>query len=664
MKFGVCYYPEHWDPSRWKMDAKMMRQAGISIVRIAEFAWALMEPQEGHFEWHWLDEAVDILSAEGLDVVLGTPTATPPAWLVRAHPEILPVDEHGARREFGSRRHYCPTSPVYRDYSRRIVSAMAERYGNHPGVTAWQIDNEFGDHETGRCYCPACAEAFRNWLRQKYCTLDALNQAWGNVFWSQIYTAWDQIEPPIRTVTVANPSHTLDYDRFSSTSFEEFQQQQVDILREVSPDRRLTTNFMGTYAELDYQRLQKPLDFISWDSYPTGQMDMLGDGLYFPWDQRPTFAYDVGDPYISGLGSDLTRSLKRQPYWIMEQQIGQINWANYNPGIRPGTMRLWAWHALASGAEAIVYFRWRACLYAQEQYHSGLLNHDASPAQGYRELVEMQSERADMDAWSEHPFTASAAILIDYADLWALQSQPHNRDYQYWRVIFRYYRAMQSLGLAVDLVAPTDDLTRYSLVIAPALLIGSGEKAKALTAYVSHGGTLLMGVRSGFKTPSSMATDQPLPGAYRTLTGAVVADWHSLPPGVGFNVKSAIEGLDGQIGTWMEQLLPDADVETLAQYTEGPFAGQAALTRHEVGKGKVWSMGWLPSHAQTRALLLSLCHNSGIQPVMDLPDGVIVSRRGDDLLLLNFTDQSQTVGKVIIHPREVAWVRSSQAGEA
>jgi beta-galactosidase len=298
---------------------------------------------------------------------------------------------------------------------------------NHPAIIGWQTDNEFC-HDT-RCYCETCAQKFRAWLKARYKTIDELNQAWGAVFWSQTYSNWDEIQPSNLTVTEANPSHALDYYRFSSDTVVAYQQIQIDILRStVSRSQFVTHNLMGTFPDLDYHDLSQPLDFVTWDSYPTGYQETTQ--LYNQNETRPVFAHDVGDPYVTGFCHDLTRGIKKAPYWVMEQQAGNINWAIYNPGIRPGTVRLWTWHALASGADAVVYFRWRACLFAQEQYHSGLLHHDASPDVGYDDVVAMKNEWNNVESnWID---AGTGRLLHDYDDLWAC-AQPHNKDFAYQR---------------------------------------------------------------------------------------------------------------------------------------------------------------------------------------------------------------------------------------
>lgn len=640
MKLGVCYYPEHWPQERWAVDASLMREAGLSIVRVGEFAWQKMEPEEGQFRFEWLDTAMETLQAEGLQVVLGTPTPTPPAWLCAAHPEVLPVDVNGRRRRFGSRRHYCSNQPVYHEYTRRIVRTMAHRYGGHPAVAGWQIDNEFGCHDTARCYCETCAQQFREWLKARYRSIEELNRAWGTVFWSQTYGDWHQIQPPNLTVTEANPSHALDYYRFSSDSVAAYQQIQIEILRSiVSESQFITHNLMGTFPDLDYHALARPLDFVAWDSYPTGYAETTQ--LYDPGETRPGFAHDVGDPYVTGFCHDLTRGTKRAPFWVMEQQAGNINWASYNTGVRPGTVRLWTWHALGSGADAVVYFRWRACLFAQEQHHSGLLHHDASPDLGYQELLALQGERDLMATLAAEPTQAQVALLHDYENLWALQLQPHRKGFSYQRHLFIYYRALQRLGIPVDIVSQETDLSRYRLVIAPTIFLANSRLADRLADYVQTGGNILFGVRTGVKTESNIVTDQPLPGAFRDLVGATVTAWHSLPPSVGYDLHSELAHFESA-RIWAEGLRPDPNTQVLARYKSMPLAGQAALTDHEHGKGHVFYLGLYPSLDQAQTLLRHLAAQFGLRRLARLPEGLIVCARGSYVLLLNFTDTPLT----------------------
>jgi beta-galactosidase len=670
MQLGVCYYPEHWPKERWPVDAKLMRQAGISLVRIAEFAWVVMEPRDGEFTWDWLDQAIEALAAEGLQVILGTPTASPPPWLCRTYPDILPVDAQGRRRRHGSRRHYCLNSASYRQHTVRIVTAMASRYGKHPAVVGWQIDNEFGCHDTARCYCETCSIAFHHWLEAKYETIDALNKAWGTIFWSQTYGDWNEIDPPNLTIAEPNPSHMLDYYRFSSDTHVTYLQLQLSTLKSlISEHQIITTNFMSKFTDLDYHDLSKPLDVVTMSSYPTGHAES-SSSFYMPHSTRPTLAYDVGDPYIIGFGHTLMRGFRPDhPFWVMEQQCGNVNWSMYNTGVRSGTVRLWTWHALASGAEAVLYFRWRACLLAQEQFHSGLLLHDASPGIGYTDLEAMETERSLMSEIASAPHEAQIAFLLDYDSLWALQFQPHNRDFDYMRYIFVYYRALQRLGLTADILSVDADYNPYKIIIVPAAFLATEHVVASLKAFAEAGGTVLISVRSGFKTTDNQFTDLPLPGLFRDLAGITVNDWHSLPPDVSYDLDSSIPGLVGPATVWAEALHPtishsqsrNPDFQMLAQYSSGPFSPHAALVEHVVGAGRALYLGWYPNDLQAEALMDYLAAQAGIHSLAALPDGLITSRRGPFLVLLNFTEETleATVqGRtVMVKPRDIEVVK-------
>ena len=700
MQFGICYYPEQWPENQWELDAQMMRSAGLEIVRIAEFAWHKMEPAEGWFDWDWLDKAIGILTGAGLKLILGTPTATPPAWLTRKYPEVLRVDSSGRGRDHGTRRHICLNNPTYRQHSGRITQAMAERYGHHPELIGWQVDNEFGGGGTSRCYCLACAAAFRHWLKARYGTIDALNEAWGTVFWSQTYDDWAQIRPPSDHIDKPNPSHVLDYYRFSSDSVVSYQQEQIVILRSLSPDRFITHNFMGLFRDLNQFDLARPLDFITWDNYPTGntarwrphlkpvsreqlvvnseQSTVSSQQLavhhspftihhspfpipHSPFSQSP-LAWDAGDPIITGMAHDLMRGLKQGPFWVMEQQGGHINWAETNSAVRPEMVRLWTWHAVASGAETIVYFRWRAALMAQEQYHSGLLRHDRSPDVGYEALQRLMGEKESLDQIAAAPLQPAVALLFTYDDLWALQLQPHRQGAGYLSHLFTFYQSLQRLGISVDLVSPDADWSRYRLLLAPTAHIGTPALAERLTRFVSQGGTLVLGTRSGFKTESNRVTDQPLPGDFRELTGVRVSSWQALPEGVSVGIEwSMVNGqwsmVNDAAATWVETLQPTHEgVKVWAKYREWPGAGMAALTEQGVGRGRVFTLGFYPTAEQALALVTTLAEQVGITHLEPLPDGVVAIPRGDFWVVLNFTEGPVVIrsgeNEVVVRPRD------------
>lgn len=667
MRFGVCYYPEHWPEERWAADARWLKQIGISIVRLAEFAWSRMEPEEGRFEFGWLDRAVELFAREGFEIVLGTPTAAPPVWLSKNYPSTLPVDEQGRRRNIGGRRHYCPNNPAYREHTRRIVTAMAERYGQHPQVIGWQIDNEFGGGSTARCHCSVCEQHFRIWLEKRYGKLNAVNAAWGTVFWSAEFDDWGQIGAPILNLATPNPSQVLDYYRFSSDSVVEYEKFQISTLKsQIANSQFVTHNFMGLYVHLNYFDLAAPLDFVTWDSYPTGNMYRWREMLYGPDKPDAEYAFDVGDPVITGFAHDLTRGLLAgKPFWIMEQGAGHINWGAVNHLIRPGTPRLWVWHAVASGADTMVYFRERAAWHAQEQYHSGLQHHDGSPAVGYFDQQRLWDERATLEKVTAQPPRAEVALMWNYDDLWAIQLQPHTKEFTYVRHLFVYYRALQRLGIPVDVIPPSAALSQYKMVIAPTAHLADSALAEKFKSYVKQGGSLIMGVRSGFKGHSSTITSQPLPGVFRDLVRATVTDWGALPAGVSFEIESSVPGLGGLAGTWVEALAVPPESEgarVRATYLNGPYAGKAALTENAIGKGRAWYVGWLPTVEQTMALLQQRIQRVNVARLAELPPGLVAARRGNKIILLNFTDEALTASvngnSITVQGRDIFMLQS------
>ena len=475
MQLGVCYYPEHWPRAQWAEDARRMHAMGIRVVRIAEFAWSVIEAEPGVFTWDWLDEAVETLHAAGLGVVMCTPTATPPKWLVDRMPDMVAIDLQGRPRGFGSRRHYCFSHAGYRAESRRISRAVAERYGQHPAVVAWQTDNEYGCHDTVLSLSESARQGFRRWLAARYTTIDALNTAWGTVFWSQVYRSFDEIDLPALTVTDAHPAHRLDWRRFSSDEVVAFNREQVAILRELSPGRPVSHNFMGFFTEFNHHDVAADLDIATWDTYPLGVTQML----FLSAEEKARWAR-TGHPDIPSFHHDLYRGMCRDGrWWVMEQQPGPVNWAHWNPAPHDGTVRLWTWQAFAHGAEVVSYFRWRQAPFAQEQMHTGLLRPDSSEDQGALEAAQVGAELAaltERGVLTDAPrlsVRADVALVFDYDALWMAQIQPQGADYNPLELSFRAYSGLRQLGLDVDIVGPRAgmDLSGYRLIVLPAVAV-------------------------------------------------------------------------------------------------------------------------------------------------------------------------------------------------
>ena len=486
MKLGVCYYPEHWPENWWADDARRMVEMGLSRVRIGEFAWSRIEPAPGKFDWGWLDRAVDTLHAAGLGVIMGTPTATPPRWMLDQLPDMLGVDADGRPRKFGSRRHYCFSHPGYCAEAARITSLVAERYGKHPAIVAWQTDNEYGCHDTAISYSAAAAAAFRNWLGTKYGTIDALNAAWGNMFWSMDYQSFEQIDPPNLTVTEPNPAHVLDWRRFSSDQVVAFNRSQADILRAASPGRDIVHNYMGFFTQFDHHAVSRDLDVAGWDSYPLGFLEQFG---MFSIPEKTRYARQ-GHPDIAAFHHDLYRGMTGR-MWVMEQQPGPVNWARYNPAPLPGMVRLWTLEAMAHGAELVSYFRWRQAPFAQEQMHSGLLQPDRTDDVGAHEARAAAADIAMIGALI--PAAKSVALIFSYEADWIIATQPQGANFRYLDLAFAMYSALRRLGLNIDIVAPGADLSGYKMIVVPTLPILD-------PALVEVGVPILFGPRTGSKT--------------------------------------------------------------------------------------------------------------------------------------------------------------------
>jgi beta-galactosidase len=624
MQLGVCYYPEQWPRAMWADDAKRMVDLGITHVRIAEFAWSRMEPRAGVFEWQWLDEAVETLAAAGLKLVLGTPSASPPKWLIDAHPDVLPVRADGTRWNFGSRRHYDISSETYRRECVRIVAAMAGRYGRHPSIVAWQTDNELGCHETVPSYSPAALGRFQRWLQQRYETIASLNEVWGNVFWSMEYPSFDAIGLPNLTPTDANPIHLLDFRRFMSDEVASFHREQIEVLREHAPTADLLHNFMGFFTTFDHYRFSEDnaLDVAAWDSYPIARTESIA----LPEEQKARFAR-TAHPDVSAFDHDRYRAIGKGRFWVMEQQAGPVNWALWNPVPAKGMVRLWAYEAFAHGAELVSYFRWRQCPYAQEQMHSGLNlpNNELSP--GGLEVRQAAREIAECTALSTlgAPTRASVAIVFDYETQWMFEIQRHGKTFDYQTLAFDYYEALRELGLDVDIVASRADLSAYRLVVVPSIAVIDD----ALVQQIERSSAQwVFGPRSGSKTDAFAIPGNLPPGALQRVLPMQVLEVESLRPTL--TPALSIEGTQGTAVYWREHVRANAETRVAAQFDDA----WPALLIH----GKVrYVAAWL-SHALHRAVLQQATRDAGIETQL-LADGLRIRRRGGLTFAFNFGEQ-------------------------
>lgn len=615
MRLGVCYYPEHWPESWWTEDARQMVELGVRLVRIGEFCWSRVEPQPGIFEWGWLDRAVQVLADAGLQIVMCTPTATPPKWLVDLDPDMLAVGQDGRQRRFGSRRHYDFSSNRYLAQAGRITRAFAERYGQHPAVVAWQTDNEYGCHDTVVSHSPQAVQRFRQWLRQRYGDVAVLNQAWGNVFWSQDYRSFDEIDSPAGTVTEANPAHWLDYRRFSSDEVLRFNRAQCEILRSLSPGRVLVHNFMQLFTGFDHHAVASDLDVASWDSYPLGALEMF----WFNADEKQRWLR-TGHPDFTAFHHDLYRGMSRQPFWVMEQQPGPVNWASWNPAPAPGMVRLWTWEAFAHGADVVSYFRWRQAPFGQEQMHAGLHTPDCRLDVGGAEAAEVAAELASVPY--EPTRAAQVALVFDYASLWLLDIQPQGADYNGLQLTYEAYSALRSLGFDVDIVPPDTNLDAYALVVLPALPLVS---EALLSSLYSSSAQIVLYPRTGSKIDAVTIPAGLPPGSLRQLIDLRVPRVESLRPGVSEPVL--IKGTQHVSSRWRETLDVGPGVKVLAHYSDG----QAAVVQQ--GRTR-YLAGWFSADLQ-RQVIEDAAIDAGLVPVR-LPQGLRIRRRGELLFSFNY----------------------------
>ncbi len=625
---GTCYYPEHWPEEMWAEDARRMVEAGLTWVRIGEFAWSRIEPEAGRFEWDWLDRAIEVLGQAGLRVVLGTPTATPPRWVVDAHPGMLARDADGRERIFGSRRHYCFSHEGYLGECRRIVRSLVERFGRNPHIAAWQTDNEYGCHDTVLSFSEAAEDAFRDWLGAKYQSIDALNRAWGNVFWSMEYRSFDEIDLPAGTVTEPNPSHVMAFRRFSSDQVVRFNRVQVDIIRKGS-DAPIIHNYMGRVLEFDHFAVGQDLDVASWDSYPMG---FLLDRVEGSDDEKHAYLRQ-GHPDFQAFHHDLYRAVGRGRWWVMEQQPGPVNWAPYNPAPLPGMVRLWSWEAFAHGAEAVCYFRWRQAPFAQEQHHAGLLRPDSAEAPG---LIEAREVSKEIEALPDVDIAASpVALVFDYASAWAWATQPQGADFDYFRLVFSAYRAFRRAGLSVDILPPeTADLSAYKLVFIPGLMALSDPLMGALATV---GGQAIVGPRSNAKTPE-LTIPLPLPPAIPGFS-ATVSAVESLPPSEAIPVAGG-----GAVRHWVETVQTE---ETVVLATD---IGEPVL----IGDGPVRYLAGWPDDALWDRMIQEAADEVGLDVEM-LPEGLRVRDTAGYRFAFNYSAVSVVYRETHIPAAGVAW---------
>ncbi|WP_150307346.1 beta-galactosidase [Planctomonas psychrotolerans] len=631
MHYGGDYNPEQWPEETWHEDVQRMREANVTMVSLGIFAWSRIQPAEGEFDFGWLDRVLDLLHENGIAVDLATATASPPPWATTAYPDMLPQDENLSTYWPGSRQHYAPSSPTYQRLASELVRALAERYGAHPAVVMWHVNNEYGCH-LHYDYSDNAAAAFRDWLRTKYQTIDALNAAWGTNFWSQRYTDFAEVVPPRKAPYSHNPAGMLDFRRFTSDTLLGLYLMEKRILRDAGITAPITTNFMGAFLPADYWRWAAEMDVISDDNYP-----------------------DPNDPDAhlgSAFSRDLMRSLKPDVPWIlMEQSSNALNWRPTNAPKAPGQMAALSMQAVARGADGVLFFQWRQSRSGSEKFHSAMLPHAGVRTRTWREIVGLGAELAALPELPAGQRDASVALVFDWENWWALENPDHPVVLDYPALVQRWHAALTRRSVQVDLVRPTDDLSGYRVVLAPQLYLLTAAAASNLTAFVEGGGSLLVGAFSdvvdendGFRPGGFLTQLGPLLGIWLEDFGALVPV--EGPGSGGPGQSAAVVEFEGGSATGRllaEEIHLDG-ATALGSFAGGRLDGRAAFTVNGRGTGRAYYLATIPDADGCGAIADVVLSAAGVEPVLPgLPADVEAIRRGSVLTVINHGRDSATL---------------------
>ena len=629
MYFGVDYYPEQWvfpyggtaenPESQWLQDAQLMRTAGVNVVRMGEFTWGLCEKEDGKFDFDWLKRVMDILGEHGVQVVLSTPTAAPPIWLAKKHPEILPLDERGLRKHEGTRRAVCLNSDVFWTFSRRIVEQMAQALGGHPQLIAWQIDNSLGGNFTEASFNDDTRRDWHGWLEAKYETIERLNRDMGLGHWGQLVTAWTEVPMPMAAPTVHNPALTLDWNRFCSDTIVQFVGMQAEILRRLTPDRPVTTNLRALRHRFDHFDLAGVLDFVSIEST----------------------AAIRAKPSEIACEIDMLRSLKKTGiktpdgdtgFWVIEQKAGNVNWQEVNSLVRPGVLRMFTYQLVSRGATAIIFFRWRQSRFGSEKFHGAVLPHHIEGSRRiFNEVCQIGEELKILaPALRGTTVTAETCILYSHDNDWTLQQpNPPNKFFSLREHIQLIYNALHDRNILVDFARPSEDLSKYKIVFAPSLHLISAGDADRLKLYVQNGGTLIGTFNTGLVDEHCLTPDNGLPHNLTDLFGLEVQEFDTLPPSEENHLtfKGAFPTSHLHPAKLWCDLIEPKGCQVLATFAKDFYAGKPAITMNTFGLGKAIYIGTQSHQHFYHDLVAWLRNMGGLHPLLKVPENIEVSLR-------------------------------------
>jgi beta-galactosidase len=630
MYFGVDYYPEQWvfpyggtaenPEAAWERDAILMAKAGFNVVRIGEFSWGICEPEEGKYDFLWLRRVMDVMSAHGIKVVLGTPTAAPPIWLARKHPEILPLDENGLTKHEGTRRAVCLASDVFWDYSKRIVTAMAEALGDHPQLVAWQIDSGIGGHQTEFSFNEESREEWHLWLQAKYQTIERLNDLLGLRYWGQIVKSWNEVPMPMHAPATHNPALLLDWNRFCSDTIVQFVKMQADVLHELSPDHPVTVNLRALTRKFDHFDMAGVVDFVSMESNAAIK-SKCGE-----------LSCDI----------DILRSLKKSDikmpddddsgFWVIEQKAGQVNWQDVNSLVRPGFIRLFTYQLISRGASGVLYYHWRQPRIGSEKFYGAVLPHHLEGNDRVFKEISQIGEELKMlaPALKDTKIVSEVCILYSHDNDWTLQQpmQP-NKFFNLREHIQLIYNALHDRNIQVDFARPTEDLSKYKIVIAPSLHLLAAGEADRLKLYVQNGGTLVSTFNTGLVNEHSIAPDTGYPNDMTDLFGLEVLEFDTLPPGDENHLtfKGAFPTSHMHPAKLWCDIIEPKGCQILAVFAKDFYANRPAMTLNNFGLGKAIYIGTMSHQHFYHDLVTWLRQTCSLHPLLKVPENVEVSMR-------------------------------------
>ncbi len=621
--YGGDYNPEQWIgyDGIWDEDLRMMKEARINCVTLGVFSWAMLEKEEGVFDFSWLDDIINKLWENGIHVILATPSGARPPWLAQKYPEVLRVREDRTKQLFGKRHNHCLTSPVYREKTARIDAELAKRYGHHPAVIMWHVSNEMN----GDCHCPHCQEKFREWLKIKYHnSLDELNHAWWTTFWSHTYTDWPQIESPSTIGENIVHGHNLDWTRFTSDMTIDFFKSEVAAIRKYS-DLPVTANLMD-YEWMDYYKLADNMDIVSWDNYPKWHND---DETLIETAHKTSFMHDM------------FRSMKQKPFLMIESTPSLVNWHGVNKLKAPGMNTLASMQAVAHGSEGVMYFQIRKSRGASEKFHGAVIGHSGrSDARVFREVAALG------EFLKNHPeikgsYTASeAAVLYDFENAWAVSDLcglKQNRGYR--DTCMAHYAAMKSVGINIDVIGKTADFSRYKVICAPMLYMTSEGTIAKIRDYISGGGTFIATYLMSYADENDLCHLGGLPGGLMDVFGL----WNEEIDSIYENNAVIADGKEYTVTDYCELIHPDADTDVLGVYKSDFYAGEPAVTRKKFGAGTAYYLAANTGADHLKPLYSKIFADNDIKPLIDsFDENISVTRRGDTIYIMNFSGKKST----------------------